>query len=519
MNSAALIRYNFRVVMFRSWWLLVFPIAVSQLTVFWTLVTQRAAPTLPAQSAEMVTPIVAAFLAAHLLAPEYPARLGAILACKPLNLPRLVLMRLAAVLAFVWILQALTLAAFYASSGPYNVAAVVAASLPSTLFLAVLALTMATLFRQPMAGFGIAALYWAFDLVPGPVMNPYLSLRAYSLSIPVSGIPMGDFAGAWWVSKGILLAAALLLYRIHSSLIFRLGAPTSTVDRRRALIVAAGLAAVYILTAATTKVVYGYTHRGALVPSDGAWFRSQFSTFGPLPVADLFGPAFRRYLGEVPSAWRVSQEGEEDLLGATPKHIRDLRTILDRMPNSIWAPSAAEMLARMIGRKQKTLEDRVRMFRSIVDRYPDSPYVAWALEEIAQAYDQYGMRSQAVAAYAELLKRRPNSVYQAEALRYLVGTARQAQDWPTAERWAREWLKVAPLYERPVAAIELAEILQAKGDTQGAKDYAGLCLDAGKAFFDAMRTNSLPGSASSQLKWQREVEAAVQRARAIQGKL
>lgn len=515
MNGAALVRYNFRVVMFRSWWLLVFPVAVSQLTVFWTLVTQRAAPTLPAQSAEMVTPIVAAFLSAHILAAEYPSRVGAILASKPLNLSRLVLMRLAAVLAFVWMLQGLTLAAFYASSGPYNVAAVTAASIPSTLFLATLALSMATLFRQPMAGFGMAALYWAFDLVPGPVMNPYFSLRAYSLSIPVSGIPVGDFAGAWWVSKVILLCAAVLLYRMHNRLVFRLGAAASGRDRRRALAMAVALAAAYIVTAAATKVVYGYAHRGSLVPNDGAWFRTQFSTFGPLPVADLFGPAFRRYLGEIPSAWRVSQEGEEDLLGATPRHIRDLETVLDQMPNSIWAPSAAEMLARMVGHKQKTVEDRVRMFRLIVDRYPDSPYVAWALEEIAQTYDQFHMQPQAAQAYAELLERRPNSIYQGEALRYLVGTARQAQDWPTAERWAREWLKIAPLYERPVAAIELAEILQAKGDLQGAAEYAEACRKAAGAFFDAMRSGLLPGSASSQLKWQREVEAAVERTRAI----
>jgi len=515
MNGAALVRYNFRVVMFRSWWLLVFPIAASQLTVFWTLVTQRAAPTLPAQSAEMVTPIVAAFLAAHVLAPEYPARVGAILASKPLNVTRLVFMRLAAVLAFVWFLQALTMAAFYVAAGPYNVGAVIIASLPSTLFLAILALTMATLFRQPMAGFGIAALYWVFDLVPGPVMNPYLSLRAYSLSVPVSGIPPGDFASAWWVSKVILLAAAIILYRMHNRLVFLLGATSTGSDRRRAIVLAIVLASVYVLTGATTKVVYGYVHRGTLVPSDGAWFRSQFSTFGPLPVADLFGPAFRRYLGEVPSAWRVSQVGEEDLLGATPKHIQELQIVLDRMPNSIWAPSAAEMLARIIGRKQKTVEARVAVFRRIVDRYPDSPYVAWALDEIAQAYDQYHMRSQAVAAYAELLKRRPNSVYQAEALRYLVGTARQEGDWATAERWAREWLKIAPLYERPVAAIELAEILQAKGDTHAAADYAEETIRDSNAFFEAMRMNRLPGSASSQLKWQREVEAAAQRARAI----
>ena len=48
MNSPTLLRYNFRVLMFHNWWLLVIPLAVSQLSIFWTILTQRFSPPLPA---------------------------------------------------------------------------------------------------------------------------------------------------------------------------------------------------------------------------------------------------------------------------------------------------------------------------------------------------------------------------------------------------------------------------------------------------------------------------------------
>src|SRR5438270_8849346 len=102
MNSLALIRYNFRIVMFNNWWLLVFPVAVSQLTVFWNIITQKFTPALPAISAELISPLLAAFLSAHLLAAEYPSHVAVILASKPLHIGKVVLLRLIGVLALVW---------------------------------------------------------------------------------------------------------------------------------------------------------------------------------------------------------------------------------------------------------------------------------------------------------------------------------------------------------------------------------------------------------------------------------
>src|SRR5262245_41574064 len=103
----ALLRYNFRVLMFHNWWLLVIPLAASQLTVFWTAVTQRFSDPLPANIVEMVSPLLAAFLSAHLLLAEYRSGIGAVLASKPIDIGKVVLLRLIIVIALVWALGGL----------------------------------------------------------------------------------------------------------------------------------------------------------------------------------------------------------------------------------------------------------------------------------------------------------------------------------------------------------------------------------------------------------------------------
>src|SRR4051812_43624425 len=113
MRRSSLLRYNLRVVMFNNWWILVFPIAVSQLTVFWNLISQKFATPMPASTGELVTPLLAAFLSAHVLSAEYPSRVGAILASKPLNIGKVVLLRLLAVLILVWILELISLTAYF----------------------------------------------------------------------------------------------------------------------------------------------------------------------------------------------------------------------------------------------------------------------------------------------------------------------------------------------------------------------------------------------------------------------
>jgi tetratricopeptide (TPR) repeat protein len=492
MNQTTLLRYNFRVLMLNNWGLLVFPLAVSQLSVFWYVLTQRFSPALPAQSVEMITPLLAAFLGAHLLSAEYRSRIGALLASRPVNIGRIVVLRLMVMLALVWGLAALSLLAYTFWMEPFDLTPPILACLPSTLFLTMLALTFATLFRHSLAGFGVAALYWAFDLAPGAPLHPYLSLRSLSSYYAVLHFPdYQTFLASWWIAKAVLLVAALLLYLFHARLIFTLGSTYTLRTRRRALIGAAALLGFYLVSGAALKVGYGYAHRGKLPPNDVAWFRYQFAPYGPIPVAVLFGPAFTRYLGEFTNPWRLVQDEESDLLGDTRKHRRGLQEVQERMPDSLWAPSAADARARIEARRQTKPEDAVAYYRHIVERYPQSPYVDYALRQVARIFADAQRPEEARAAYMQLLQRFPNSVYRPEALRFLVETEQQAGHLPEAARWAQQWTASAPIQERFEAWIDLAEIRKAEGDLAGAKQAAQETLTAVRDFRQAVAANTV----------------------------
>lgn len=515
MNATTLFRYNFRVLMFSNWWLLVFPIAATQLTVFWNILTQPFSPMLPAKSVELISPLLAAFLSAHLLAAEYRSRIGAILASKPISLGKLVLLRLLVVLALVWALAALSLGAYYSGMQPYDVVPPALAGMVSTLFLALFALTFATLFRNPLAGFGVAALYWALDLPAGPAIHPYLSLRSLSSNFSAAADPAGlehTLAEHWWVGKIVLLVAAAALYLGHGRLLFTLGAPLTSRHRRRAVAWAAAALAVYLISGAAIKVVYGYTHRGQLFPDDAAWFRTQFAPFGPLPVAALFGPAFKGYLGEFTDAWRAQPE-ESERWGDTVKHRRDLHRIVEEMPRSLWAPGAAELLARLEARQQTTVEGQAAYYTRIVREYGDTPYVAFALREMARVYAAGNREAEARAAYEKLLADRPGSAYETEALRYLMESDRGRGDLSGAARWAERWIGSAPLQEKFSAYVALAEIRRAQGKSAESKRAAQQAIDAVRDFRGALARRTLTLSGAQRVKWEREAEKAEAKAR------
>src|SRR5207237_5491876 len=100
----------------------------------------------------------------------------------------------------------------------------------------------------------------------------------------------------------------------------------------------------------------------------------------------IFGPAFQRYLGEVPNSWRMQQEGESDRWGDTSQHHFGLREVIEKMPDSMWAPSAAELFARLEQRSHKEPEGKASLYKHILDRYSASPYRLFAQREIARIY-------------------------------------------------------------------------------------------------------------------------------------
>ena len=492
MSQITLLRYNFRIMMLNNRWLVAFPIVVSQLTVFWLILTRRFSSDLPTQSVELVTPLLGAFLGAHLLSAEYRSRIGALLASRPVNISRIVVLRLIVMLTLVWGLGILSLIAYRYGMQPFDMKRPILACIPSTLFLTMLAVTFATLFRHSLAGFGVAALYWAMDLMPGPPIHPYLSLRALTSYYSVyDAVDRHTFVKEWWISKIILLVAALLLYIYHARIVFTLGSPQTKRMRLRALTAAVSILAFYLISGALIRVGYGYANRGKLVPNDVGWFRRQFAPYGPIPVAALFGSDFARYLGEMSNPWRMPEGNEADTIGDTEKHRRDLLDIVTRSPKSAWAPSAADTLARMQARRQAKVEDSVRYYRIVIDRYPESPYVAFAVRQSARAYLDAGRPTDAEAAYAELQKLAPNSIYRSEALRYLVQSAQLSQRWSDAARWAAQWAGVAPVEDRFDAWIVLAQLRKAQGDDAGAKQAAQAALTAVAEFRRALASATI----------------------------
>ena len=470
MNQFALLRYNFRVMMLHNKWLIVFPLAVSQLTIFWLLATREFTIELPAQCVELITPILGAFLGAHLLAAEYQSRVGALLASRPVNISRIVILRLLMMLTFIFFLAGLTLAAFYFGKEPYSFAPHILACIPSTLFLSLLGLTFATLFRHSLAGFGAAALFWIFDLIPGASLNPYLSLKSltsyyYALHIP----DRQTFLNEWWVAKIVLCVGAVLLYLFHSRIVFSLGSPQSQRLRRRAIFVALAIPVFYLFTGAAIKMTYGYSHRGELRPNDVAWFRYQFASYGPIPMASVFGGDFTRYLGQSSNLWRMSEEDEADLMGENIKHKRDLHMLLQKNPNSPWASGAAETIARMEAHQQKEPAAALAYYRVIVEKYPNSPYLDYALYQIANTLEESGNKEEAHRAYAELLQRVPNSVHRSDALKFQIQWNRSAGKMDEAAKIAEQWTTVAPLQDRFQAWLILTQLRRDSKDLSGAK--------------------------------------------------
>lgn len=516
MNQTTLFRYNFRVMMLNNWLLLAFPIAVSQLTVFWLILTRRFSSDLPAACVEMVTPILAAFLGAHLLSTEYRTRVGAILASRPVNIGRIVLMRLTVMLSLVWSLAILSLLAFRFMMQPFDLLPAFLACVPSTLFLTMVALTFATLFRQSLAGFAVAAVYWSLDLVPGLPIQPYLSLKSLSSYYAVQNNPLlQTFLTSWWIAKAVLLVGAILLYFFHDRLVFSVGSQLTVSLRRRAAIAAAAAMLVYLLSGAIIKVTYGYSHRGALPRGDLAWFRTQMAPFGPIPVVSLFGPSFRSYIGDIGNPWRISGGDEADLLGNTDAHKRAMHSALDRSPDGLWAPSLADGLAQLEAHGDLTPDGVVAYYRSIVNRYPSSPYCQNALREIARTYSDANRTVDARAAYEELLKRWPENRFLSEAYRFLFESERDAHHLAQAQQWAEKWSAVAPVLERFEALIDVAELRQQNGDMEGARRAAHDTLAAVAAFDSEVAAETITLTPAQTITRKQLARKAEQQAKAI----
>ena len=163
-RRASLWRYNYAILAGGGYWVIVLPVAASMVTMLWMFPLQSVFGQVAATKiAELMVPVLGAFLAAHTMAPEYRSGVGAVLACKPVSLQRVVVARVALALAVALVLGLTVLVVCSWLLSPVNVWTPLLAALPSLWFLSMLAMTFATLFRNSLAGFAVAAAIWALD--------------------------------------------------------------------------------------------------------------------------------------------------------------------------------------------------------------------------------------------------------------------------------------------------------------------------------------------------------------------
>jgi hypothetical protein len=201
-------------------------------------------------------------------------------------------------------------------------------------------------------------------------------------------------------------------------------------------------------------VSYAYTRRSNLPQPDLTWLRRQIGTYGPVPVARFFGPAFATYLAPAPEA-----NGAPDL----SLRVKQLEQALLRWPGSIWADSIAFALAG----DRETLDPvaSAQDYFAVADRYGRSPFAPKALARIirieAEAVPEAG-RLRAARQIIASYPRSPEVETAAERLEQHYG-----KDVPVDEilRARLAAADVAPAHQRPAWLLGAADAQRTLGKT------------------------------------------------------
>lgn len=446
-------RYNYQIIAGTGYWILAIPVAASQVVTLWMMaLSSDFSQSGATRIGELMTPILGAFLAAHSLAPEYRSGVGAVLACKPVSLGRVLMMRAGLGLLFALLLTFITLQVCSLGLKPIEVGPPLLASLPGLWFLSSLALLFATIFRNPIGGFAVALAMWCLDFSLGYGIHPLLSSQG--LSARVDGDPLSAF---WTSSKAVQLVAGTALWFAHLRQLPRLCRPPEHKDVLRMVTVTAAVLALYCVTGAATVIGYAWVKRGNLDQRDSAWLRRSLQVYGPIPVARLFGPAFHAYVTEPPTAPNAA---------VRPARILQLEQALQRWPRSIWADGLAYELAN----RKESLEQNAApaAYLSVADRYASSPFAPKALNAIlrlegASVTDaerliaarrllaDYSQHPEAEAGASELRDHYPNRVKAEELLK-----AAQAAERVSPEARQPEWRLRQAQTEADMGQVDLA---------------------------------------------------------------
>lgn len=451
-------RYNYQVIAGGGYWIVVLPVAASQIvTLYMMALSTEFKPPVAMKIAELMTPIIGAFLVAHSLAPEYRSGIGAVLASKPVSLHRVVTIRVGLAMFGALLLTFATLQVCSIGLMRIDVWTPLLMSLPSLLFLSLVALTFATLFRNALGGFGVAAVIWALDVGLGYSIHPVLSLqgrRAFDELEPMAEI--------WPYGKAALVVIGLLLLGLHSRLLHRVCVNAERRDMVRVGALTVIVLLLYAYSGAAVKVGYLYLRRGNLTVGDLTWIRRQLTVYGPVPVSRLFGRPFHVYVSR-------PQLGD-DAEAVTRLREAQLEQALSRWPKSRWADSISFALAteRESRDPLAAMEGLLRM----AAEFSDSPLAPLALRRAVAIAEPSIPEATRLRAARSLLSDYPDTKHAERAARYLESLYPGAVDAAEMEQAAQVASKVARRLEQPGWLATLAELQDVQGKTTAAIESA-----------------------------------------------
>lgn len=492
-------RYNYRILIGTGYWIVVLPVAASQVVTLWMMAlssdfSQAAA----IHIAEMMTPILGAFFVAHSLAPEYRGGVGAVLACKPVSLHRVVTMRAGLAMLAALLLSAVTLGVCSVGLKPIDVPGPLLGALPSLWFLSMVALTFATLFRNSLAGFGTAAALWAVDLSLGYSVNPLFSLQGLTASEGKEALGF-----LWPASKALLSITGFALLLTHGRLLRRLYQMSDRSNITRVVATTSALLFAYCASGAVSVVGYAWFARGRLPVRDVIWLKRQLKAYGPVPVAQLFGPAFAAYVAEPPSL-----EGAR----AVTWRRTHLERALERWPQSIWADG----IAYSLGREHEGQDGpaAVKAYLRVADAYGSSPFAPRALAQIVRMGADVPVETRLRAA-RRIVAEYPRQSEVDTAASYLqehFPAHVSPDEMSTAAIAAAE--SGSP-FRRPLWLMIAADIRMGQRDTAAARDLATRARDAGLALREADQKRAGEVSDAGINRYRAEIDAAIRDADAL----
>jgi hypothetical protein len=479
-NLRSQINYNARILLANSYWILIIPLVASQLVVFWHMAIATLVKTdTIVKTAELVIPLMAAFLCAHVVAPEHRHRVDEIAFVRRKPVALTIILRLLTLYLIVALLALVMLYVYRKGlKREFDLGWTLLAAVPPTLFLSMLSMAFASAWRTPAAGIGAALVYFAADAARGQSLNPLFTLHSYSAALALVDGETAQAGSQWLYSKAVLLAMAVVAAWAGAR---TLGRPASPRRLRAGLRVAAGVVG-FALFYLVSGAVWQFTQASKVEAQtpDNAWFAYQraFTGYGHIPVAYLFGADFAGYVG-YPAGDPGDPKWFINMRGVAAKRLTDVAA---RWPESKWADNALFEALRLTGGAEKNRSEdpeleraAIRDCQAFLKAYPTSSFAAGVATRLVRAAHRQGDVPTMMEAFDKVTKiyRAPVASSEASAELQQYYLARGETDRAIA--MARQAVQNAPPETRADAMLELASYLQRLGRKQEAREmYANV---------------------------------------------